>query len=62
MEALRSATETPARRFGLKDRGNIGVGKRADLLLVRGDPCKNIRDTVNVEKVWKGGQLSFSRS
>jgi imidazolonepropionase-like amidohydrolase len=34
IEALRAATSTPARRFGLGDRGRIAAGHRAELLLV----------------------------
>ncbi|AOP33255.1 imidazolonepropionase [Leptospira tipperaryensis] len=55
MEALRAATSTPARRFGLTDRGRIAPGARADLLLVDGDPLVNISDTLNVHAVWRGG-------
>ena len=44
-EALRAATSTPARRFGLADRGRIVLGALADLLLVDGDPTATISDT-----------------
>ena len=44
-EALRAATSRPASRFGLKDRGRIAPGLRADLLLVDGDPSKDIEAT-----------------
>jgi imidazolonepropionase-like amidohydrolase len=54
-EALRAATATPARRFGLSDRGRIAPGQRADLLLVRGDPTADIRATRQIERVWKNG-------
>ncbi len=57
VEALRTATSVAARRFGLDDRGLIAEGKRADLLLVRGDPTENIGDTLNIEGVWKHGVL-----
>ena len=55
LEALRAATSTPARRFGLTDRGRIATGLRADLLLVEGDPTKTISDTLSVRMVWRGG-------
>ena len=55
IEALRSATSVPARRFGLEDRGMIEVGKRADLLLIEGDPTTNIGDSLNIKGVWKKG-------
>lgn len=55
VEALRAATSTPARRFALDDRGRIGVGMRADLLLVDGDPTTTIGDTLNTRAVWRRG-------
>ena len=55
LEALRAATATPARRFGLTDRGRIREGLRADLLLVDGDPTANISDTLNIRQVWRRG-------
>nr|BFE59343.1 amidohydrolase family protein [Dactylosporangium thailandense] len=55
VEALRAATSTPARRFGLTDRGRIAAGLRADLLLVDGDPTTTITDTLNTRAVWRRG-------
>ncbi|MER7274784.1 amidohydrolase family protein [Dactylosporangium sp. NPDC000244] len=55
VEALRAATGTPARRFGLTDRGRIAAGLRADLLLVDGDPTTTITDTLNTRAVWRRG-------
>ncbi|GAA2846093.1 imidazolonepropionase [Actinoplanes cyaneus] len=55
IEALRAATSTPARRFGLTDRGRIAEGLRADLLLVGGDPTTTISDTLNTLAVWRRG-------
>lgn len=57
IEALACATSLSAKRLRLEDRGRIVSGKRADLLLVRGDPTQDINETVNVEKVWKNGNL-----
>ena len=57
VEALQSATSVAAKRLRLSDRGRIAVGKRADLLLVRGDPTVHISDTLSVENVWKQGVL-----
>ncbi|MEV6442936.1 amidohydrolase family protein [Amycolatopsis sp. NPDC051716] len=54
-QALRAATATTARRFGLGDRGRIAEGLRADLLLVDGDPTTNIGDTLNTRAVWRRG-------
>jgi imidazolonepropionase-like amidohydrolase len=55
VEALRAATSTPARRFGLTDRGRIEAGARADLLLVNGDPTATISDTLSLRGVWRRG-------
>ena len=55
IQALVAATSAPARVFRLSDRGQISPGKRADLLLVQGDPTKNILDTRNIVAVWKNG-------
>ncbi|MFE6668700.1 amidohydrolase family protein [Streptomyces sp. NPDC057697] len=55
VQALRAATLTPARRFGLEDRGRIAEGLRADLLLVDGDPTTTIGDTLNLRDVWRRG-------
>jgi imidazolonepropionase-like amidohydrolase len=54
-EALRAATSSPAREFGLIDRGRIETGRRADLLLVKGDPSKDIRATRDIVGVCKTG-------
>lgn len=55
VQALRTATATPARRFGLTDRGRIAEGMRADLLLVGGDPTTTIADTLTLQSVWRRG-------
>jgi imidazolonepropionase-like amidohydrolase len=55
IEALRAATSVPADEFSLEERGRIRPGLRADLLLVRGDPTRDITATREIEAVWKGG-------
>ncbi|HTS35910.1 MAG TPA: amidohydrolase family protein [Candidatus Solibacter sp.] len=60
IEALTSATSINATAFGLNDRGEIAPGKRADLLLVNGDPTTQISDISNVVAVWKKG-VKFDR-
>jgi imidazolonepropionase-like amidohydrolase len=54
-QALAAATSTTARAFGIKDRGAIQKGKRADMLLVEGDPTSDIKCTRNIVGVWKSG-------
>src|SRR5262245_13872566 len=55
VEALAAATSAPAAQFRLSDRGRIEPGRRADLLLVKGDPTVDIKATRNIARVWKGG-------
>ncbi|HLJ86198.1 MAG TPA: CIA30 family protein [Candidatus Angelobacter sp.] len=54
-EALIAATSAPAAAFRLSDRGQIAPGKRADLVLVKGDPTVDITATRNIVSVWKLG-------
>jgi imidazolonepropionase-like amidohydrolase len=54
-DALRAATDLPARYFGLDDRGVIEPGRRADLVLIDGDPLQDIRATRSIRRVWCGG-------
>jgi imidazolonepropionase-like amidohydrolase len=55
VQALAAATSVPAQTFHLSDRGWIRPGMRADLVLVEGDPTKNILATRNIVSVWKRG-------
>lgn len=54
-QALAAATSAPARVFGLSDRGCVGTGLRADLVLVSGDPLQDIAETRSIERIWRGG-------
>lgn len=55
-EALEGATSKAAGVFGLTDRGRIAPGLRADLVLVDGDPTKDIAATRTIRGVWIGGE------
>lgn len=55
VQALAAATSRPAQAFHLEDRGQIAPGRRADLLLVRGDPTTDIHHTLDILAVWKEG-------
>ena len=55
LDILRGTTSTAADIFRLSDRGTIAVGKRADLVLVEGDPTKDIAACRNIKKVWVKG-------
>ncbi|MEP6485585.1 MAG: amidohydrolase family protein, partial [Rudaea sp.] len=57
-EVLRMATLTPALVMGANgNRGVIAPGKFADMILVDGDPSKNIADIEKVDVVIKGGKV-----
>jgi amidohydrolase family protein len=56
VEAIHIATLNGAQYLHLADRvGSIAKGKRADLLIVRGDPTARIADIENAELVFKDG-------
>jgi imidazolonepropionase-like amidohydrolase len=57
VQALTAATAAAARAFRLTDRGRIGEGLRADLVLIDGDPTTNILDTRRIVAVWKRGAM-----
>lgn len=58
LEALRAATVTPARYFGMEtDLGTVAVGKIADLVLLDADPLADIRNTTRIFAVVQGGKL-----
>jgi imidazolonepropionase-like amidohydrolase len=54
--ALAAATSAPAAAFRLGQRGCIDTGCKADLLLVEGDPTRDITATRRIVEVWKDGQ------
>lgn len=54
-EALQGATLLAAEAFGLHDRGAITPGRRGDVVLVAGDPSRDIAATRDIRGVWIGG-------
>jgi imidazolonepropionase-like amidohydrolase len=58
MEAIQAATIVPARVMGIdKEVGTIEKGKRADLIVLNGNPLDDIRNTRNVEYVITNGVM-----
>ena len=55
LDALRAATATGAELLRLDDVGTIEAGKRADLVLVDGDPVDDPRALLGRKRVWLGG-------
>jgi imidazolonepropionase-like amidohydrolase len=57
-EVLRMATLVPARVLGVeKERGSITPGKLADMILVDGEPLRDMSDIRRVYRTLKGGQV-----
>ena len=56
VEAIKIASLNGAKFLGRDSQiGSIAVGKQADLMVVKGNPSKNINDIENVEIVFKDG-------
>ena len=56
LEAIRAATLVSARAAGMADSiGTIEVGKLADLVVLAGDPSRDIASTMSVVGVMKSG-------
>jgi imidazolonepropionase-like amidohydrolase len=59
VDVLKGATSLTADRFGFHDRGRIGVGKKADLVLLEGDVREILADEESlclpVRGVWRDG-------
>jgi imidazolonepropionase-like amidohydrolase len=54
-EILRAATATAATALGLADRGVLVPGRRADLIVVEGDPLKDLACLRKIRAVIKAG-------
>jgi len=60
MDAIISATKTNAENCALPDVGTLEKGKKADIILVKGDPVKDIsvlQDRKNIRMVIKEGTV-----
>ena len=58
VQAIQTASQNVAQAWGKdKDYGSVEKGKVADLVIVRGDPRRNISDTQNVEMVFIEGKV-----
>ena len=60
MQALRAATADATSVLGLADRGFIGAGARADLLILGSDPLEDIANTRDIDHVIVGGTVVSS--
>ena len=57
IDALRAGTINAAELLGVEDRGELTVGKFADVVAVPGNPLENVRATEAVVFVMKGGKI-----
>ena len=58
LDAIKVSTITSAECLGLDDKiGSVSEGKKADLVIVKGDPSKTIEDLHNVHTIFKSGKL-----
>jgi imidazolonepropionase-like amidohydrolase len=57
IDALRAGTINAAELLGVTDRGELAVGKLADIVAVPGNPLEDIRTTEAVVFVMRGGRV-----
>jgi imidazolonepropionase-like amidohydrolase len=55
-EVLRAATGTAAEAIGLDDRGRLTAGRRADLVVVEGNPLEDLACLGRTRAVMKAGR------
>jgi imidazolonepropionase-like amidohydrolase len=61
LQSIQVATQRAAELLGLEDRGVIANGKRADFIVLDGDPSRDIEATTHIRAVWQRGvQVSGS--
>src|SRR5205807_482743 len=56
-QILASLTTAPAERFGDSKRGRIAPGLQADLVVLKGDPARNIRALASVQQTVRAGRI-----
>ena len=58
LEAIQAATIVPARAMGMEqDSGTVEVGKRADVIVVDGNPLENISEIRKIDTVFAAGKM-----
>jgi len=61
-QILTALTTAPASRFGVAARsGRLAVGFEAHVVVVEGDPARDIRALARVRTTMRGGQVIFKR-
>ena len=56
MQALVAATRGSATMIHASDRGTLEAGKRADFLVLQGNPLEDIRNTRQLVTIYNGGR------
>jgi imidazolonepropionase-like amidohydrolase len=56
LEVLKAGTSAITKAFSLENTGAIKVGYKADLILIDGDPTKDLGDFENSKIIWKAGK------
>jgi imidazolonepropionase-like amidohydrolase/Tol biopolymer transport system component len=62
LEALRTATVTPAQVYGFRDLGQIREGYLADLVILEANPLEDIRNSDRITHVMLNGRLYNART
>jgi imidazolonepropionase-like amidohydrolase len=59
MQAIQAVTRNPAELLNANDIGTIENGKTADLLVVEGNPLKNIKALSKIRMIVKDGEIYY---
>jgi imidazolonepropionase-like amidohydrolase len=57
MDAIVCATKNSAEALDASDRGTLEVGKKADFLVLNGNPLDDIRNTTRIDRIYHHGKL-----
>lgn len=61
LQAITIGTQNAARAIGINTKyGSIEAGKKADFIILKNSPEKDIKNTRTIETVWKNGKIASS--
>jgi imidazolonepropionase-like amidohydrolase len=61
LRAIRTATRAAASALGRDDLGHVAAGRTADLVLVDGDPTRDLKALREVDRTFIGGRVVYQR-